>query len=42
VGSGNCAGKVGEEDEARLQERDQQELAARVVLGDLRPELLDA
>jgi hypothetical protein len=34
--------KVGEEDEARLQERDQEQLAARVVAGDLRAELADA
>ena len=35
-------GKVGEEDEAGLQQRDQQEVAVRVVAGDLRAELVDA
>jgi hypothetical protein len=35
------ARKVGEEDDARLQRRDQQRLAARVVLGDLGAELAD-
>jgi hypothetical protein len=37
----NRAGEVGEEDEARLQQRDQQEVALGVVVGDLRPELVD-
>jgi hypothetical protein len=37
----NRAGEVGEEDEARLQQRDQQEVALGVVAGDLRPELVD-
>jgi hypothetical protein len=36
------AREVGEEDEARLQERDQQQLAALVVAGDLGAELVDA
>jgi hypothetical protein len=36
------ARKVGEEDEARLEERDQQEVALGVVAGDLRAELVDA
>jgi hypothetical protein len=36
------ARKVGQEDEARLQEGDQEQLAARVVRGDLRAELGDA
>jgi hypothetical protein len=34
--------EVGQEDEARLQEGDQEQLAARVVLCDLRAELGDA
>jgi hypothetical protein len=36
------AGEVGEEDEARLQQRDEQELAPLVVARDLAAELLDA
>jgi hypothetical protein len=36
------ARKVGEEDEARLQQRDEQQVAARVVGGDLRAQLADA
>jgi hypothetical protein len=36
------AGEVGEEDEARLQQRDEQELAAGVVAGDLGAQLPDA
>jgi hypothetical protein len=36
------AREIGEEDEARLQERDQQQLAAFVVAGDLGTELPDA
>jgi hypothetical protein len=35
------AREVGQEDEARLQEGDQEQLAALVVLGDLRAELGD-
>jgi hypothetical protein len=35
-------GQVGEKDDARLQDRDQQQVLARVVLGDLRAELIDA
>jgi hypothetical protein len=34
--------KVGEKDEARLQERDQEQLAVGVVAGDLRAELGNA
>jgi hypothetical protein len=34
--------EVGEEDEARLQERDEEEVAVGVVLCDLRAELADA
>jgi hypothetical protein len=37
----NRAREVGQEDEARLQEGDQEQLAALVVLGDLRAELGD-
>jgi hypothetical protein len=36
------AREVGQEDDARLQEREQQQLAALVVAGDLGAELLDA
>jgi hypothetical protein len=36
------AGEVGEEDEARLERRDQQRLALLVVAGDLPAELADA
>jgi hypothetical protein len=36
------AREVGEEDEARLQQRDEQQLAIRVVSGDLRAQLVDA
>jgi hypothetical protein len=36
------ARKVGEEDETRLQRRDEQRLAPVVVGGNLRTELLDA
>jgi hypothetical protein len=36
------AREVGEKDEARLQERDQQQLAVLVVPRDLRTQLLDA
>jgi hypothetical protein len=38
----NRAREVGEEDEARLQQRDQQQVAILVVARDLRAELLDA
>jgi hypothetical protein len=34
--------EVGQEDEARLQERDEQQVAAGVLAGDLRAELADA
>jgi len=34
--------EVGEEDEARLQARNEERFSARVVLGDLRAELADA
>jgi len=36
------AREVGQEDEARLQERDEQQVAAGVVAGDVRAELTDA
>jgi len=36
------AREVGKEDEARLQERDEQQVAAGVVAGDVRAELTDA
>jgi hypothetical protein len=36
------AREVGQEDEARLQERDEQQVAAGVLAGDLRAELADA
>ena len=36
------AREVGEEDERALEDRDQDGLAARVVGGDLRAELVDA
>jgi hypothetical protein len=42
VGNLQCAGEVGEEDEARLQAPDQDRLAARVVLVDLLAELGNA
>jgi hypothetical protein len=42
VESRDRAREVGEEDEARLQQREQQQLAARVVPRDLGPELFDA
>jgi hypothetical protein len=38
----HCAREVGQEDEARLQQRDEQQVAALVVAGDLGSELLDA
>jgi hypothetical protein len=34
--------QVGEEDEARLQQGDEQQVAVGVVAGDLRAQLLDA
>ena len=34
--------QVGQEDEARLQQRDEQQVAAGVVAGDVRTELADA
>jgi hypothetical protein len=42
VGNGDRAGEVGEEDEARFQQRDEQQVASRVVRGDLRAQLTDA
>jgi hypothetical protein len=36
------AGEIGQEDEARLQQRDEQQLAAGVLAGDLGAELADA
>jgi len=36
------AREVGQEDEARLQQRDEQQVAAGVLAGYLRPELVDA
>jgi hypothetical protein len=38
----DCAREVGEEDEARLQQRDEQQLAALVVARDVGSELFDA
>jgi len=38
----NRAREVGQEDEARLQERDEQQVAAGVVAGDVGAELADA
>ncbi len=42
MGNRDRAGKIGQEDEARLQQGDQEQLAALVVFGDLRAELGDA
>jgi hypothetical protein len=42
VGDPHRAGEVGEEDHARLQRRDEERLAPRVVAGDLAAELADA
>ena len=42
VMDGNRAREVGQEDEARLQQRDEQQVAAGVVARDLGAELLDA
>ena len=39
---GNRPREVGQEDEARLQQRDEQQFAALVVARDLRAELRDA
>jgi hypothetical protein len=36
------AGEIGQEDEARLQQRDEQQVAAGVLPGDVRAELADA
>jgi hypothetical protein len=41
VGDRDRSREVGQEDEARLQEGDQEEFAALVVLGDLRAQLGD-
>jgi len=38
----NRAREVGQEDEARLQQRDEQQVAAGVVAGDVGAELADA
>jgi hypothetical protein len=35
------AGEIGQEDEARLQQRDEQQVAAGVLSGDLGAELVD-
>jgi hypothetical protein len=42
VRSRDRAGEIGEEDEARLQQRQEQQLALGVVPCDLRAQLLDA
>jgi hypothetical protein len=42
VGDRDRAREVGQEDEARLQQRDEQQVAAGVLAGDLRAELADA
>jgi hypothetical protein len=42
VGDRDRAREVCEEDEARLQQRDEQQVAVGVVLRDLRAELADA
>jgi hypothetical protein len=41
VGDRDRAREVGQEDEARLQQRDEQQVAAGVLAGDLRAELVD-
>jgi hypothetical protein len=41
VGDRDRARKVGQEDEARLQQRNEQQVAAGVLAGDLRAELVD-
>jgi hypothetical protein len=38
----DLAREIGEEDEARLQQRDEEQLAALVLAGDLGAELADA
>jgi hypothetical protein len=38
----DCPGEVGQEDEARLQQRDEQQVTAVVVAGDVGAELADA
>jgi hypothetical protein len=42
VGDRDRAREVGQEDEACLQQRDEQQVAAGVLAGDLRAELADA
>jgi hypothetical protein len=42
VGDRDRPREVGQEDEARLQQRDEQQVAAGVLAGDLRAELVDA
>jgi hypothetical protein len=42
VGDRDRAREVGQEDEARLQQGDEQQVAAGVLAGDLRAELADA
>jgi hypothetical protein len=41
VGNRDRAREVGQEDEARLQQRDEQQVAASVLARDLRAELVD-
>jgi hypothetical protein len=41
VGDRDRAREVGQEDEARLQQRDEQQVAALVLAGDVRAELVD-
>jgi hypothetical protein len=41
VGDRDRAREVGQEDEARLQQRDEQQVAAVVLAGDVRAELVD-
>jgi hypothetical protein len=42
VMDGNRAREVGQEDEARLQQRDEQQVAPGVVAGDVGAQLVDA
>jgi hypothetical protein len=42
MGDRNRTREVGQEDEAGLQQRDEQQVAAGVLAGDLRAELADA
>jgi hypothetical protein len=42
MGDRDCAREVGQEDEARLQQRDEQQVAAGVFARDLCAELADA